>query len=173
MENIRTKRLTIAETDAETAAKAADAETEELSMREMLEALPLDQVDKALEDTDAVLQLCKELGDALDPEQKRYFGAWDSDGKLIGCMTVSQWDSDCPELGLNIVKEYQTQGYGYEFAQAIIPVLFELTGAEKLLHRIRIDNEASEKLAKKLRGVLQPSRSKIEEMTLRRYFIYR
>lgn len=62
------------------------------------------------------------------------------------------------ELGYVIRPSFQRQGYGYEVCRAVIRYLEEECGAEELFCRIREENTASIRLAKKLGFSLKEER---------------
>ena len=152
------------------------AETERCLIREL-----------SLEDVPELLQLYAEPGitdymEGLHPPgeelafQRAYiehqyqfygYGMWlvfeKKSGTLIGRAGAELYEDPKTgeallELGYMIRPFFQRQGYGYEVCRAVIRYLEEECGAEELFCRIREENTASIRLAKKLGFSLKEER---------------
>ncbi|MDD2917070.1 MAG: GNAT family N-acetyltransferase [Candidatus Gracilibacteria bacterium] len=90
-------------------------------------------------------------------------------GTLMGSVGISDLDTEEPNLGLWIRKEYHRKGYGTEVYAAMLDWARKETNFSFFKHAVDPENTASIKLAEKFHGKLQ------EVMTERghlKYYIY-
>lgn len=74
-----------------------------------------------------------------------------SDNKMIGsCGLYDREGLDGVDIGFAFLPEYERKGYGFEAAQKIKEVGFEVFGVKKILGITNKENIASQKLLKKL-----------------------
>lgn len=70
---------------------------------------------------------------------------------------------DKPEIGIDLIEDYQNQGFGFEICRFVIDYLFDNTDFKVLNYNCFRNNEASLKLAKKL-GAIQTSERVLFDM---------
>lgn len=102
---------------------------------------------------------CDESGIRLQLKEYESFyrlfglGKWgiEQDGELIGIVGVTLRDEEGVwEFGYQIRKDHQRQGIAGDICRKILPIIKEELAGEKVEIRVREDNEASLRLAKKL-----------------------
>lgn len=73
-------------------------------------------------------------------------------GLYIGYFELKGLDGE-PEIGIDLIENYQNQGFGYEVCQTVIDYIFARTDIDVLKYNCFRNNIASLQLAKKLGAV--------------------
>ena len=168
-----TERLIVKETDEKAEQQLADTKKEALSAESLFIGLPEKAMSEAIEDTAAVITFVQNLAASRNIKDKKHFGAWDRSGNLVAYAGASSWSTGVPELQITVAPEYQRQGYATEFLSALIRWAFQNYELDYFIYRHLANNLISGRLAMKLGGVLQLPSNKIEELTIKTYFIYK
>jgi len=92
---------------------------------------------------------------------------------LVAYVGLSNVTTEVSELQIMVMREHQGNGYATELLTALIPYLFKKYSFDRIVYRLRANNVPSEKLVKKLGGVIQKPNSVIEELTVKTYHIVR
>lgn len=99
------------------------------------------------------------------------YGIYEND-VYVGFVCFDYSSTKTPELGISIEEEYRKRGIGYNVSKFLIEKEFENPEVEYILYRVRVDNEASIKLVKKLGGREVFSGDIIDKI-IKKYKIYR
>ena len=91
-------------------------------------------------------------------------------GKMIAYVSLACCE-DLPEIQIEVLPEYQGQGFGYEMLERTIRMAFEELGVTNLKYVVIPSNLPSIALVETLGGVLQEPKSYAEEMLLQTYVI--
>lgn len=125
-----------------------------------------------MQNTNAVLDFVCMLATLRDKESMKQYGAWNRNGKLVACAGLTSWSTGTPELQITVADDHRRCGYATEFLQCLLPWLFQNNNLQYVVYRLRKDNEPSEKIVRRLGGVWQKPKSKLEVLTIAIYFIY-
>ena len=87
-------------------------------------------------------------------------------------MTVKEVKQQIPELQVEILPPYRSQGYGRALLRYVIQNLFQHTATTRLRYCTGPYNEASMGLVRSLGGVLQEPTSAAAKLLLRTFHIY-
>ena len=161
-------RLTICEIDPKDMKRISEQNTT-VRLDEYLMSLSKDVIAKIMQDQAAVLELIGRLQKTLDAEYLKVYGGF-LNGKLIAYVSLACCE-DLPEIQIEVLPEYQGQGFGYEMLERAIRMAFEELALTKLKYVVIPSNLPSIALVEKLGGVLQEPKSYAEEMLLRTYVI--
>ena len=134
----------------------------------LFEEIEKDSSTKGTSDMDQKVQkiLNKFLGAA------RSFGLYDQEQRF-GYVSFANYDSDTPEIQIEITDKYQKRGIGYKSLSFLIEKLFyEREDIQYFLYRVRADNVASLKLIEKLGGQLIETGQFIDKI-IKRYHIFK
>lgn len=164
------KRFSLAVADEPTAVMISQLKSSADDMTSFLNELSPQQMEQLILDKDGLQALYAALLEIKDRPGKVYTAQTDN-GNLIGYVTVKGYGREDPELQIEIMPEYQRQGYGRELLSLVIQEIFRKTTAEKVTYRTGLYNAASMKLIESLGGFLQEPSSIAEEMLLRTYYI--
>lgn len=169
---LQTDRIMIREmsqTDAQQFLNSVDDGDE---MNGYLNALPEDVVQDALQNTNAVLDFVRTLSALRDKGDMKQYGAWNRKGELVACAGLTSWSTGTPELQITVADAHRRCGYATEFLQCLLSWLFQNNNLQYVVYRLRKGNEPSEKIVRRLGGVWQEPKSKLEALTIATYFIY-
>ena len=87
---------------------------------------------------------------ALNTDSETHFSIFSTEnGRYIGDLLIKESTNDFPEIGINILPEYQNQKWGYNAVKTFVEYLKNEIGANKFIVRIYSDNEASKALFRK------------------------
>ena len=139
-------------------------------MHNHLASLDEETLALALSDMEAVTNLFSRLENSIGNGNEVIYGAW-KDDELIGFISILNEESKKPELQIEIIREFQGQGYGYEFCFNLLKYLFENKCYEYVSYTVLPTNTASIKLVEKLGAEIQPSKSDLESLLIRTYHI--
>ena len=87
-------------------------------------------------------------------------------GKLIAYVSLACCE-DMPEIQIEVLPEYQGQGFGYEMLERAIRMAFEELAVTKLKYMVIPSNLPSIALVEKMGAVLQKPKSYAEDMLLK------
>lgn len=169
---LQTDRLVICEIDRADAQRFLTSADDGDEMTGYLNALPEDVVQDALQNTSDVLDFACMLAALRDKEDMKQYGAWNRKSELVACAGLTSWDTGTPELQITVADGHRRCGYATEFLQFLLPWLFQNNNLQYVVYRLRKDNEPSEKIVRRLGGVWQEPKSKLEALTIATYFIY-
>jgi len=137
---------------------------DEFARTERTHLVPISAVDKelyfaiinaALGETDerlTDLQQAKIWKLAMSPDAATFM-VWDNcTGDCVGYCQYKCLKTSEVEIGIELRKEYQGVGYGYELCSCLCEKFFELTDENSLFYCAAKDNERSIRLVKKLGG---------------------
>ena len=137
---------------------------DEFARTERTHLVPISAVDKelyfsiinaALAKTDEQLTdlQCAEIWRIATSNDAATFMVWDNcTGDCVGYCQYKCLKTSNIEIGIELRKEYQGVGYGYEICTSFCEKFFELTDVKSLFYCVAKDNERSIRLAKKLNG---------------------
>ena len=166
---INTERLVIKEITDEDVSRIANQAGNNL-LKRYISTLDASDVKALFYDRDGIKALNDYLNSRVNDAKETSYGAFIGD-VMIGYVSLSDINSEMPEVRMELLPEYQHRGYGYEFLSAIIDKLKREEGPKRLLCLIFPDNKASIALVEKIGGVLQSPKSRAEEILLRIYHI--
>ena len=87
---------------------------------------------------------------ALNTDNETHFSIFSTkNGSYIGDLLLKESPNDDPEIGINILPEYQKQKWGYNAITTFLEYLKNKNGVSKVIVRIYSDNEASQALFRK------------------------
>lgn len=167
-----TDRLIIREIDQADAQQFLAAASDGEEMTSYLNLLPEDAVPDALQDMSAVLDFVHMLTATRDENDIKRYGAWNRAGELVACVGLTSWSTRTPGLQITVAGSRRRCGYATECLQCLLPWLMRNSDVDYIVYRLRKDNEPSEKIVRRLGGVLQEPKSKLEAMTIATCFIY-
>lgn len=168
----KTDRLIIREIGQADAQQFLASVNDGNEMTDYLNALPEDAVQSALQDTNAVLDFVRMLASLRNKEDMKQYGAWNRKGELVACAGLTSWSTGTPELQITVADAHRRCGYATEFLQCLLSWLFQNNNLQYVVYRLRKGNEPSEKIVRRLGGVWQEPKSKLEALTIATYFIY-
>ena len=168
---VQTTRLLVRQCEVDMAQRLDEKMHGDESMLDFLQALPAEPVERLLEDKGAVLAFLHELVASKDMGDSVHYAAYTKNGTVVAVASITSYHSSKPELQLNVDEPFQGQGYGEEFLSVLLPEVLPALNGNPLICRVRRDNSSSERLIIKLGGKLQPSKSEIEELTVKTYTI--
>ena len=161
-------KLTICEIDPKNM-KCISERNSTVRLDEYLMSLSKDVIAKIMQDQAAVLELIGSLQKTLDAEYLKVYGGF-LNGKLIAYVSLACCE-DMPEIQIEVLPEYQGQGFGYEMLERAIRMAFEELAVTKLKYMVIPSNLPSIALVEKMGGVLQKPKSYAEDMLLKTYVI--
>ena len=167
-----TDRLIIREIDQADAQQFLATTSDGEEMTSYLNLLPEDVVQNALQDMNAVLDFVHILTATRNENDMKRYGAWNRAGELVACVGLTSWSTRTPELQITVADSQRCCGYATECLQCLLPWLLQNGDVDYIVYRLRKDNRPSEKIVRRLGGVLQEPKSKLEAMTITTYFIY-
>ena len=169
--DVQTTRLVVRQCEQDMAQRLDEKLHGDESMLEFLQALPAEPVERLFEDKTSVLAFLHELIESKDMDDSVHYAAYTKVDTVVAVASITSYHSSKPELQLNVDEPFQRQGYGEEFLSVLLPEILPALNGNPLICRVRRDNNASERLIIKLGGKLQPSKSEIEELTVKTYTI--
>lgn len=92
-------------------------------------------------------------------------------GDFVGEISLSNYSSATPEMGIELAEQYRGKGIGYLIASAIIEELRNRNIYDYVIYTVYKDNIASVKLVEKLGGILQSKTEIISEIVILTYHI--
>ena len=140
-------------------------------------------------DEDVIMRLCSNVVQTCSPEKlqavkekvdiiaerlnsvSRSFGLFDKE-KYIGYVCFAEYDSNTPEIQIEISEEYRNRGIGYKALTILIKEIFsQRKDLQYFLYLVLADNIASIKLVEKLNGQRVEKGHFIEQF-IKKYHIY-
>lgn len=140
-------------------------------VNQFLEALTQELLDTIRSDIYAVQDLIARMSKFSKDEDRQVFIARNLDGNVVGYIGVNYSHSNAPELQIEIAEPLWHQGYGTELLSGFLNAWEYSADFEAFTYHVRSGNEPSIRLVEKVGGILQPARSKAEEILLRTYHI--
>lgn len=165
------KDIEFVETDEETVNEISRMNTSADETTRYLSNLSPEQMDVITKEPDALQALFSAMLTSAGLPQKA-FAAKIRSGAIIGYVAVKGYGQPEPEVQIEVVPEYQHQGYGHEILRRMLLQVFRETDAKTVLYRIRPDNTPSIRLVESCGGILCQPRSKAEAILLKTYMIY-
>lgn len=162
--------IDLVETDEETVEEISRMNASADEMTRYLSSLSPEQMSLIKDESDALLALFSTMLASAGLPQKA-FAAKIRSGAVIGYVTVKEYGQPEPEIQIEVVPEYQRQGYGHEILRRILLQVFRETDAKTVLYRIRPDNTPSIRLVESCGGILRQPGSKAEAILLKTYTI--
>lgn len=96
---------------------------------------------------------CSDIWRAATSNDTATFMVWDNcTGDCVGYCQYKCLKTSNIEIGIELRKEYQGVGYGYELCTCLCEKFFDLTDVKSLFYCVAKDNERSIRLVKKLHG---------------------
>lgn len=131
MPSMSGKRFILAVADEPTIVAISRLKSSTDDMTVFLNELPSHQMAQLMKDKEGLQALYAALLEIKDRPGKVYTAQTD-DGNLIGYVTVKGYGQEDPELQIEIMPEYQRQGYGRELLSLVIQKIFRKTTASTL-----------------------------------------
>ena len=170
--NLTTNRLTICEIDYEQTVGISNKNSNDNSVANHFASLSKEQLSLIISNKATVANLVSTIERKYKSQSRVHYGAWKND-ELLGYISLLDADKPMPELQIEIVPEFQGQGYGYEFCLALLKYLFESETYESIRYVTLPSNIASIKLVEKIGSDLQLPLSDVEALLMRTYHISR
>lgn len=163
--------IELVETDEETVNEISRMNTSADEMTRYLSSLSPEQMDVITNEPDALQALFSAMLASAGLPQKA-FAAKIKGGAIIGYTAVKGYGQPEPEVQIEVVPEYQRQGYGHEILRRMLLQVFRETDAKTVLYHIRPDNTPSIRLVESCGGILCQPHSQAESILLKTYMIH-
>lgn len=166
-----TERLTIREIDQRTADRMGRFDAGK-SAKKHLATLSNEELIAIAKEKGNLENFLADLQKLANSSDKRHFGAY-LNGKLMGCITLINAHSSCPELQIEIAEQHRGQRYGYEFLRGLVHELFRQQPDITIQYSVVPSNKRSSALVYRLGSFLQMSENPVEKFFVKRYHITR
>jgi len=167
---IHREEIELVEADEETVKEISQMNTSADDMTHYLDSLSPEQMSAITEDLGAFQTLYSAMLASAELPQKT-FAAKTRSGTVIGYVTVKGYESEEPELQIEVAPDYQHQGYGHEMLYRMLLQIFVEAHAKIVLYRVRPDNMPSIRLVESFHGILREPASEAEALLLKSYQI--